>query len=242
VESKDSDNRNDCGGPSTARLWRFAQGDKGSRSERVDMALAAWVLSAILSVEWRIPNGYERCAAIVAQRDSRWLWAWTANHCVADYSAVRFFDGHVVRGGAVQVVWRSGTIDAALLRLPAAGIPRAVVPIKRAATVPALGSIVAIVGHPVAAAAAVAEGRWTVQYGRLAPPYDNPDTGAVEEQVYCPTCGPGDSGGGVFDANGYLLGMIYGVTPVQDVAGGRFPDGLYADVIPVAQLPVQRAP
>jgi hypothetical protein len=54
--------------------------------------------------------------------------------------------------------------------------------------------------------------------------------------VYCSRCGPGDSGSGVFDPEGRLIGIVYGVTEIENVAGGRLPDGLYADVIPIAAL------
>jgi hypothetical protein len=40
----------------------------------------------------------------------------------------------------------------------------------------------------------------------------------------------------VFDAEGRLVGIVYGVTGISGIAGGRMPDGLYADVIPVAAL------
>lgn len=195
------------------------------------------VRASILALEWRIPSGYERCAAIVARRDARWLWAWTANHCLAPYADVRFFLGLPLRGSAIELVRRSEGVDAALLRMPVAGITSAVVPAPTAASSPPLGTVVTIVGHPVEAAASSMQGRWSVQYGRLAPSWHNPQTGADEAQVYCPTCGPGDSGAGVFDPRGRLIGMLYGVTMVQNVAGGRLPDGLYADVIPVGQLP-----
>ena len=193
--------------------------------------------ASILALEWRIPSGYERCAAIVARRDARWLWAWTANHCLAPYADVRFFLGLSLRGHAVELVRRSDAVDAALLRMPVAGIASVVVPTPNAPPSLPLGTLVTIVGHPVEAAASSARGRWSVQHGRLAPSWNNPQTGADEVQVYCPTCGPGDSGAGVFDPRGRLIGMLYGVTMVQNVAGGRLPDGLYADVIPVGQLP-----
>jgi hypothetical protein len=40
----------------------------------------------------------------------------------------------------------------------------------------------------------------------------------------------------VFDPAGHLIGIVYGVTEIQNVAGGRLPDGLYADVVPVGAL------
>ena len=54
--------------------------------------------------------------------------------------------------------------------------------------------------------------------------------------MYCSRCGPGDSGSGVFNGEGRLVGIVYGVTEIMNVPGGM-PDGLYADVIPVAALP-----
>jgi hypothetical protein len=64
----------------------------------------------------------------------------------------------------------------------------------------------------------------------------NEESGAIQYEIYCSRCGPGDSGSGVFDADGGLVGIVYGVTELENVAGGRLPDGLYADVVPVAAL------
>jgi hypothetical protein len=75
-----------------------------------------------------------------------------------------------------------------------------------------------------------------VTYGRMGETEPDQQTGALEYEVYCGRCGPGDSGSGVFDAAGHLLGLVYGVTEIDNVAGGRLPDGLYADVIPATAL------
>jgi hypothetical protein len=107
------------------------------------------------------------------------------------------------------------------------------VPAPRA---PALGSTVTIVGHPVSALRAPNAGRWTVTYGRMGETVANSETGAPEYEVYCSRCGPGDSGSGLFDGEGRLVGLVYGVTEIQYAAGGRLPDGLYANAIPVAAL------
>jgi hypothetical protein len=64
----------------------------------------------------------------------------------------------------------------------------------------------------------------------------DPESGAVQYDIYCSRCGPGDSGSGVFDGDGRLVGILYGVTEIENVAGGRLPDGLYAQVVPVAVL------
>ena len=193
---------------------------------------------SVVEVEWNTPAGYERCAAIITARRPQGLEAWTAGHCAEQpYSIVRFFDGYTMYGSRVRVLARSETVDAARLLLTVdAGRARDAQPATRARTVPPLGSTVTIIGHPVSALRAPNQGRWTITYGRMGETEPNQQTGALEYEVYCGRCGPGDSGSGVFDANGHLLGLVYGVTEIDNVAGGRLPDGLYADVIPAGAL------
>jgi hypothetical protein len=193
---------------------------------------------AVIELEWRTPTGYERCAGVITARRPPGLVAWTAGHCATQpFSVVRFFDGYEIYGSAVRVLSRSESSDAASLFLPldpARAARTAVALASRA--VPPLGSTLTIVGHPVSALLGPNQGRWTVTYGRMGPPGANPETNAFEYEVYCARCGPGDSGSGVFDADGGLVGIVYGVTEIENVAGGRLPDGLYADVVPAAAL------
>jgi hypothetical protein len=193
---------------------------------------------SVVEVEWQTATGYERCAAVVVGRTGNMLEAWTAGHCAEHpYSIVRFFDGHAMYGSGIRVLERSDTIDAALLGIPveparARNTPAAV----RARTVPPLGSALTIIGHPVAALRAPNAGRWTVTAARMGETEPDQQTGALEYEVYCGRCGPGDSGSGVFDSAGHFVGLVYGVTEIANVAGGRLPDGLYADVIPAGTL------
>ncbi len=193
---------------------------------------------SVVEVEWSTPAGYERCAAVITARRPQGLEAWTAGHCAEQpFSIARLFDGYTMYGSRVRVIARSETVDAARLLLsvdPAHA--RAARPAVRAQTVPPLGSTVTIIGHPVSALRAPNQGRWTITYGRMGETEPDQQTGALEYEVYCGRCGPGDSGSGVFDADGHLLGLVYGVTEIDNVAGGRLPDGLYADVIPAASL------
>ena len=207
-------------------------------------AAAGDARASILDIEWLTPAGYERCAAVVTQRRGNGIYAWTAAHCAQNpYSRVRFFSGYEASGSTVQLLYRSTFADAAEIYLNvdprvAAQTPPAVA--RRA--LPAMGTTVSIIGHPVAALRAVNEGRWTVTYGRMGETGQSPDTGAPQFEVYCERCGPGDSGSGVFAADGRLLGIVYGVTEIENVAGGRLPDGRYADVIPVRALRRQDNP
>jgi len=193
---------------------------------------------SVIEVEWHTATGYERCAAVVVARRPQALEAWTAGHCAQHpFSAVRFFDGFAMFGSAIHVIQQSESVDAALLEIPVdAGRARSTPLAVRARTAPAIGSTLTVIGHPVAALRAPNEGRWTTTYARMGETGPNPETGAVEYAIYCSRCGPGDSGSGVFDANGSLVGIVYGVTEMENVAGGRLPDGLYADVIPVGAL------
>jgi hypothetical protein len=194
--------------------------------------------ASVLEIEWRTPTGYERCAAVVTARRPRAIEAVTAGHCAErPFSVVRFFDGHVLFGSAARVVRVADAADAARLTLTLdPGLARATPVSVPNRAVPPIGSVLQIVGHPVAALAGPNAGRWTVTYGRMGE-VARSDLGAEQYEVYCTRCGPGDSGSGVFDGEGRLVGIVYGVTEIMNVAEGRQPDGLYADVIPVAALP-----
>ncbi len=185
-------------------------------------------------MEWTTPGGYERCAGVVTARRAQAAVVWTAAHCAqAPLSIVRFFGGRSVAGSAVRVIARSASADAAALVVPRAG---AVMPAILRRDAPPLGTILTIVGHPVSALRAPDAGRWTLTYARMGETVPNPQTGALEYEVQCGRCGPGDSGSGVFDDAGRLLGLLYGVTDIANVAGGRLPDGRYGLVVPVAEL------
>jgi hypothetical protein len=194
--------------------------------------------AAVVELEWPIPGGYERCAGVVTARRPRGVVAWTADHCALQpYSVVRFFGGPAVRGAAVRVVARSGLADAAAVLIPLApGRARAVPLAVASRTAPPLGSLLTVVGHPVSALLGPGQGRWTVTYARMGETVPNPQSGALEYEIFCSRCGPGDSGSGVFDASGGLVGIVYGVTDIANAAGGRLPDGRYALVVPALGL------
>ena len=193
---------------------------------------------SVIDVEWRTPTGYERCAAVITARRATGVEAWTAGHCATQpFSLARFFDGYLVSGSAVRVLSRSETVDAALLEITVDAVrTRNMPPAFPTRTAPKMGTTLTIIGHPVSALRGINEGRWTTTYGRMGETVPDQATGALEYEVYCNRCGPGDSGSGVFDAAGHLIGIVYGVTEIENVAGGRLPDGLYADVIPAAAL------
>jgi len=175
---------------------------------------------------------------VVTARRPHGLEAKTAGHCANNaFSVGRFFDGYTLYGGAVRVVRKSDTVDAATLFVTVDDARAKATPVAAPArAVPALGTTLTIVGHPVAALRAPHQGRWTVTYARMGETVQNSETGALEYEIYCSRCGPGDSGSGVFDGEGRLVGLVYGVTAIENVANGRLPAGLYANVIPVAAL------
>jgi hypothetical protein len=192
--------------------------------------------TSVLELEWDTATGYDRCAATVVGRHAGTLIALTAAHCtVAGFSRVRFFDGAVVPGSAVRVISRSGSSDLAEIAVRASARAMRDTPSARtAARAPDIGDILAIVGHPVSALRGPNAGRWTTFDGRMAQVTRNPN-GALQFEIYCPLCGPGNSGSGVFDGDGRLVGIVYGVTPISGMPGQ--PDGLYADTVPAAQHP-----
>jgi hypothetical protein len=193
---------------------------------------------SVIEVRWRTTSGYERCAGVVTARRPEGLVAWTAGHCATHpLTLVLFYDGHQIFGSTVRVLAISDAIDAAELLLPVdPARARETQLAVRSSKIPAVGSTLTIIGHPVSALRGPNDGRWTTTYARMGQTAADPETGAVQYDIYCPRCGPGDSGSGVFDANGGLVGILYGVTEIANVAGGRLPDGLYAQVVPVAAL------
>lgn len=193
---------------------------------------------SVVDVEWRTATGLERCAAVITARRAGGLEAWTAGHCAQQpFSVVRFFDGYQIYGSNVRVLERSDAFDAARLLLPVDPARlRAAEPVVAARTAPPLGTTLTVIGHPVSALRGPSEGLWTTTYARMGETGSDQATGAPEYEIYCPQCGPGNSGSGVFDPAGHLIGIVYGVTEIDNVAGGRLPDGLYADVVPVGAL------
>ena len=193
---------------------------------------------SVVELESRTATGYERCAGVVTARYPQGLQVWTAGHCANHpLSLVRFFDGHELYGSTVRVLLLSDAIDAAELYVPvdATRAKRAQLAV-RSRNVPQMGSALTVIGHPVSALRGPDEGRWTMTYARMGEIMSNEESGAIQYEIYCNLCGPGNSGSGVFDAAGQLVGIVYGVTELANVAGGRLPDGLYADVVPVAAL------
>jgi hypothetical protein len=206
-------------------------------------ATAAWaqgdVRASVIELEWRTPaGGYERCAGVIVARRAQALEAWTAGHCARHpLSIVRFYDGHEIYGSTVRVLLVSDAIDAALLLLPVdPARARSAQLAVRSSKAPALGSTLTVIGHPVSALRGPNQGRWTTTYARMGQTAADPESGAVQYDIYCGRCGPGDSGSGVFDGAGRFVGIVYGVTEIANVAGGRLPDGLYAQVVPAAAL------
>lgn len=193
---------------------------------------------SVVDVEWRTATGFERCAAVITARRAGGAEAWTAGHCAQQpFSVVRFFNGYEIYGSSVRVLERSGQFDAARLLLPLDPARlRAVTPVVKASAPPPLGTTLTVIGHPVSALRGPATGLWTTTYARMGETAADQATGAPEYEIYCPLCGPGNSGSGVFDPAGHLIGIVYGVTEIENVAGGRLPDGLYADVVPAAAL------
>ncbi len=193
---------------------------------------------SVVDIEWRTPTGIERCAAVITARRPDALEAWTAGHCTDEpLAVVRFFNGYQVYGSNVRILARSDAFDAAHLLIPVAPLEaQTTVTAVRARTAPPLGTMLTVIGHPVSGVRGTNQGLWTVTYARMGETAADEATGAPEYEIYCPQCGPGNSGSGVFDSAGHLVGIVYGVTEIQNVAGGRLPDGQYADVVPVQDL------
>lgn|GEM_PF-6839030 len=140
---------------------------------------------------------------IVARRAGGRLLVLTAEHVIANMRYARIYlrddsgDDEIVsavrreRGAAATIVARDSARDLALVSFrPSPGDAYAVAAFATDGTL-TRGNVV---GDPYGAL-------WTVSAYRAAPS----DDGAI---VTCRTCGPGDSGGGVFDERGALAGII----------------------------------
>jgi S1-C subfamily serine protease len=141
---------------------------------------------------------------IVARRSDGTLLVLTAKHVVADLNAPRVYLRDDVPSGSwvqrffssqggqdAQVIATSRTEDLALVAFrPAPGDRYAIA--RFGAARPAHGTIV---GHPYGAA-------WTTSAFAL---LDAPSGTLI---VRCARCGPGDSGGGLFDDDGNLAGIV----------------------------------
>jgi len=186
--------------------------------------------ASVIDIEWDTSTGYDRCAGVVVGRTGNAIVALTAAHCtLSGFARVRFFDGSIAAGGGVRLVWTSRTSDLAEIAVAASARERRDTPPVSAAGPPPIGEDLAIIGHPVSALRGPNAGRWTSFGARMAQITRN-TSGAPQIEAYCPLCGPGNSGSGVFDHAGRLIGIVYGVTPISGMADQ--PDGLYADIVP----------
>jgi S1-C subfamily serine protease len=152
----------------------------------------------------RSGSGEFGAGEIVARRSDGTLLVLTAKHVIADLSAPRVYlrddmpNGSRVQhffspsgGHDAQVVATARDEDLALVTFrPAPGDRYAIA--RFGAARPARGTIV---GHPYGAA-------WTTSAFAL---LDASDGTLV---VRCARCGPGDSGGGLFDGDGNLAGIV----------------------------------
>lgn len=180
----------------------------------------------MLILESPVPHTSFICAGVVVADTAEHVMVWTARHCLRHaLRYVEFRDGSTVDGRTVNVRLGSGTADVALLGLPAKRLATRLrsVPAFRD-EVPLEGEPVTVVGHP--------EGRtWSSCSGTVASMAM--PTGMSSFAVRCPDCTYGDSGAGVFDADGRLVGMIWGA------ADAREPDGAtrhYALATPISDL------
>lgn len=127
----------------------------------------------------------------------------TNRHVIDHATAVRVVD----RGGSatgVAAVRPSLLDDSAMLNL--ADEPDAANPVAQpdAARRPSVGTSVVLAGHPRG-------GALVVRRGRITGPADGTDFGADRGTVWRTDIevAPGDSGGGVFDQHGALVGLVF---------------------------------
>ncbi len=124
----------------------------------------------------------------------------TVNHVLpTDTAFVYFYEGMAVvqsdsplRMG--KVIWRSDNVDLALLSIPTVDIPPVIISCQLSRT----GTPVFIIGHSAYRVA------WTSRYGKVASSNVDPDGSLLLSM----TASTGDSGAGVFDYDGRLVGIL----------------------------------
>lgn len=124
----------------------------------------------------------------------------TAKHLTStDNVFIHFYDGVdgtvlLDKGIVGETFWQSDNADLALLSIPEVDIP----PVDIACQMPEIGTPVFIIGQSGFGVG------WTVRYGNIAASTTNSRGGLI---IYMTTA-PGDSGAGVFNYDGRLVGII----------------------------------
>ncbi|KKL55947.1 hypothetical protein LCGC14_2250290, partial [marine sediment metagenome] len=141
-----------------------------------------------------VPNGYGTGILIAPDK------VLTVNHLlVTDKVNVYFYEGTALPISTTipivgEVIWRSDNIDLALLSISPTDISPAIVVCQ----LPPIGTPIFIIGHSGLGI------RWTVRYGNVAASHLNSRDTLI---IYMTTSG-GDSGAGVFNYDGKLIGII----------------------------------
>jgi len=144
---------------------------------------------------------------IVGRRTDGTLLVLTARHVIEDARTLTVFVrngatpgtrfaslAQIASGRHAHVVAYASNVDLALVAFrPARADDVAFAPFAEKSSDSATPGVV--VGHPNGAL-------W------IASNYSYLDAGSTTFEVTCSTCGPGDSGGGVFDADGKLIGIV----------------------------------
>lgn len=122
----------------------------------------------------------------------------TAKHLLlAEGALVYFYEGLAIPENAPligEVSWRSDNVDLALLSIPKVDIS----PVDLVCQTPEIGTSIFIIGHSGFGVG------WAARYGKVAASNVNSRDTLI---VYMTTSG-GDSGSGIFDYNGKLVGIL----------------------------------
>ncbi|KKL60585.1 hypothetical protein LCGC14_2203860 [marine sediment metagenome] len=124
----------------------------------------------------------------------------TVNHVLpVDIATVYFYEGMAtIQSDSTsrigEVIWRSDVVDLALIRIPSVTTPPVVISCK----LTRMGTPVFLIGHSAYRVA------WTARYGNVASSNVDPDGSLLLHM----TASYGDSGAGVFDYDGILVGIL----------------------------------
>lgn len=172
---------------------------------------------------------YEGAGVIVAAK-ANVLTVWTARHVMQGKIArVVFIDGSEILGRNVTMTTPIPNEDFAIATIAAPNgfaQKQAVAAVRSTDDLPDIGGNVTVIGHPHG------EG-WTSYDARVA--FRTTDQGAIPGVVLsCTMCAVGDSGGGIFDDNGLLIGILTGIGKVSNAQGEK--PGDYTMLVPVTQI------
>jgi len=169
-------------------------------------------------------------AGVIVAAKANTLTVWTARHVTeGKITRLAFVDGAEIGGRSATIATPLANEDFAIVTV---AVPngfaekQTVAAIRTTDSLPDIGGAVTVIGHPHG------EG-WTQYDAQVA--FKTTDQGPIPGVVLsCNRCAVGDSGGGVFDNEGNLIGILTGIGKVYNADGQK--PGDYTMIVPVPEI------